>query len=117
MEQLVLGGYFPKKVETAPDWIKAPHVSDVCSVSDCVAPGPGGWIDKWLHNGRALYDSEELALRVIPAGDETFRVLAFRFLPLRYRNNVILVRRMTVSLSDGVSGVMGSFADSLRDRG
>ncbi len=43
-------GYFPKHIATCPGWLEAEGVKEVCSVSECVSPGPEGWIGHWVHN-------------------------------------------------------------------
>jgi hypothetical protein len=54
-------GYFPKHVLTRPDWLKAAGVLEVCSVSECVSPGPDDWISHWAHNDLWLYNDEATA--------------------------------------------------------
>jgi hypothetical protein len=39
-------GYFPKHVVTRPDWLKA---GQVCRVSECLSPGPEGFVQQLLH--------------------------------------------------------------------
>lgn len=54
-------GYFPKRVVAALDWLQAGGEKDVCSVRECVSPGPEGWIDRWAHNEMWAFDDEEIA--------------------------------------------------------
>jgi hypothetical protein len=65
--ELRFGGFLPKRVETAPDWLHCPAVMDVCSISSCVSSLPENWIDHWLHNDVFLYDTPELARRIMDA--------------------------------------------------
>lgn len=62
--ELRLAGYFPKHVVAVPEWLEAPGVADVCSVSCCVSQGPDDWVGRWLHNPLGLFDSLEVALEV-----------------------------------------------------
>lgn len=85
--QFVHIGYFPKKVTPRPEWLQAPAVREICSVSECIASGPEGWISRWAHNDLGVYDTEQLAGSMIPAGTEgdTFRLYAYRLLPILFR--------------------------------
>jgi hypothetical protein len=38
--ELRFGGFLPKRVETALDWLDCPAVTDVCSISNCVSSLP-----------------------------------------------------------------------------
>ncbi len=79
-------GYFPKHVIPRPDWLKAESVKEVCSVSECVSPGPEGWIDRWCHNDLWVFDDERAAWAVVPGGPSNpdFRLLAYRLFPLEF---------------------------------
>lgn len=83
----MLIGYFPKKVTPRPGWLQAPGVREICSVSECIASGPEGWITRWVHNELGMYDTEQLAESMIPVGPEgdTFRLYAYRLLPILFR--------------------------------
>jgi hypothetical protein len=81
--ELRLAGYFPKRVMPRPEWLKAPQVIDVCSISECVSDGPDDWVQKWLHNALGLFDTPELALRVVPAAAE-YTMFAYRFSTVRF---------------------------------
>ena len=45
-------------------------VEVVCSVSDCLAEPPPGWIDRWDFNRARCYDSVAAALETIPPAEE-----------------------------------------------
>ncbi|WP_205630036.1 hypothetical protein [Curvibacter sp. PAE-UM] len=55
-----------KQVARRPDWIKAPNVGDIYSLSGCVSKDFADYINFWRHNGYWLFDSpriiEEIAL-------------------------------------------------------
>jgi hypothetical protein len=82
---LVLIGYFPKRRTPAPEQLRAAGVEEICSVSECLAPGPKDWVEAWLHNAHGCFNNPDDARRVI--GEETgeFQILAYRLLPLRFR--------------------------------
>jgi hypothetical protein len=82
MEQgmaLVFAGYFPKRIALRDEWLKAPAVREIWSVSGCISKGPPDWIDKWLHNDVGLFDTRDLAMSVVPAKEaETFTIVGYR---------------------------------------
>lgn len=82
----VLIGYFPKTVVTRPDWLAAEGVREVCSVSECVSPGPEGWIGRWLHNEMWVFDDEEAAWGMVPGGrsNPAFLLFAYRIFPVEF---------------------------------
>lgn len=81
----VLIGYFPKRVAQRPDWLKAPRVAAIRSVSDCISAGPPGWIQHWTHNQMWAYPTVAAARAVVPAGaGDAYEVHAYRMLPARW---------------------------------
>jgi hypothetical protein len=52
-------GYMAKKVVERPDWIEAPQVDDVYSVSGCVSKYFADYINFWKHNGYWFFDSAQ----------------------------------------------------------
>ena len=50
-------GYMLKKVVTSPEWMKAPNVSAVYSVSNCVSSDFADYISLWKHNGWWFFNS------------------------------------------------------------
>lgn len=52
-------GYMAKRVVRRPDWIQAPAVEDVYSVSGCVSEYFADYIEHWKHNGYWFFDSVE----------------------------------------------------------
>jgi hypothetical protein len=57
-------GYMAKRVSKKPDWLKAPHVVDVYSVSNCNCENFADYIPYWKHNGFWLFDSPEVIKNV-----------------------------------------------------
>ena len=50
-------GYMAKRVVEWPDWLEAPQVFDIYSVSGCISEEFADYIDCWKHNGYWLFDS------------------------------------------------------------
>jgi hypothetical protein len=44
-------GYLAKRVCMKPDWLRAPQVTDIYSVSGCVSEVFDDYVDYWKHNG------------------------------------------------------------------
>lgn len=61
MESLVLIGYFPRKVSLQTALLQNPAVEEICSVSECISPGPDDWINHWRHNPLGFFDTPDLA--------------------------------------------------------
>ena len=76
---LIFVGYFPKRIAPRDEWLKAPGVGEIWSVSECISKGPSSWIDKWRHNAFWLFDSPEIAASVLsPEDAKSFTVVAYR---------------------------------------
>lgn len=75
---LVPIGYFPKE---RLDRTKASFLSfeqDIGSVSECIVPGPKEWEGQWKHNDFWCFNSEELALQVVPPDNrQSFSLYAY----------------------------------------
>lgn len=50
-------GYMAKRVSKKPDWLDAPQVIDIYSVSSCVSEDFADYTNYWKHNGYWLFDS------------------------------------------------------------
>lgn len=50
-------GYLYKHVAARPDWLEAPHVEDIYSLSNCISADFADYINYWKHNGFWLFDS------------------------------------------------------------
>jgi hypothetical protein len=57
-------GYLAKRVSKKTDWLKAPHVVDIYSVSGCISEDFADYINYWKHNGYWLFDSPEIIKNV-----------------------------------------------------
>jgi hypothetical protein len=77
-------GYFPKRRTKRPEWLNAPRVDELSSVSTCFATAPSGWIEHWRHNELWVYDTPDIALSVVPADARSeFDLYAYRMFPLQ----------------------------------
>lgn len=81
----VLIGYFPKRRTPAPEELRAVGAEEICSVTECLAPGPEGWIEAWLHNAHSCFSSPADARRVADDAPGDYQLFAYRLLPLRFR--------------------------------
>lgn len=82
----ILIGYFPKKRLRTPEWLSGTAADEVCSVSECLAPGPPDWIEHWIHNDWGYFNSAADARSVIPDGDSEYQLLGLALLPLKFEN-------------------------------
>jgi hypothetical protein len=57
---MIPAGYLAKRVHKKPDWLQAPQVIDIYSVSDCVSEDFADYIPFWKHNGYWFFDSPEI---------------------------------------------------------
>jgi hypothetical protein len=67
MTEMIPAGYMLKKYAPRPDWLKAPAVADIYSVSGCIAAPFADYINFWKHNGYWFFDAPEI-LRALPGG-------------------------------------------------
>ena len=58
--EMIPAGYIAKRVSLKPDWLKAPQVVDIFSVSSCISNDFADYIKYWKHNGHWLFDSPEI---------------------------------------------------------
>ena len=61
----MLIGYFPRHTLRRPVAPSLRNVEEVCSLGQYGQYGPENWVDQWQHNTMWLYDSEEIALKVM----------------------------------------------------
>jgi hypothetical protein len=61
---MIPAGYMAKFVAEHPDWLGAPGVDDIYSVSGCVSSYFANYYDAWKHNGFWLFDSIDLIRQV-----------------------------------------------------
>lgn len=76
---MIDGGYFPKRIAGRPEELHAPGVLEIASVSGCISPGPGSWIDHWRHNQLGWFNTVADAVSVIPTDERgRYRIFAYR---------------------------------------
>ena len=85
---MIPAGYFARRVAARPDYLAAPGVREICSVSECISPGADDWIASWKHNALGWFDHVADALRVVPeAQRREFRLFAYRMHPEVFRRD------------------------------
>jgi hypothetical protein len=78
---MIDAGYFARRIPAKPGWLAA-HVSEICSVSECISEGPPGWIQRWRHNSLGWFNRPDEAASLIPAdAAPSYRLFAYRLLP------------------------------------
>jgi hypothetical protein len=55
--KMIPAGYMAKRVISRPDWLEAPTVVDIYSVSGCMSENFTDYISYWKHNGYWLFNS------------------------------------------------------------
>jgi len=65
---LIPAGYMAKRIQPRPEWLTAPQVVDVRSLSGCISENFADYISYWRHNGYWLFDSPEI-IRSVAAED------------------------------------------------
>src|SRR5262245_4460359 len=91
---MIDSGFFAKRVELRPEWLRVPNVSEICSVSDCISHAPVGWIDHWLHNGFGWFNGIADAISVVPDSERaSYHLFAYRLYPRGFQkgNQIELV--------------------------
>ncbi|MBC8458630.1 MAG: hypothetical protein H8D67_11610 [Deltaproteobacteria bacterium] len=65
-------GFLPKKITLCPEWLKVPHIKQICSVSQCVSPRPPNMFEteEWNYNRAGLYNDFKSAFDAIPPGEK-----------------------------------------------
>ena len=61
---MIPAGYMAKIIEHSPEWLAAPNVEDIHSVSGCVSEDFADYINYWKHNGYWLFDTPEVIRQV-----------------------------------------------------
>ena len=80
---MIFVGFFPKLTHPGLEWLGNPAVREICSVSECISPGPPDWVEQWQHNELGFYDSEALARQVAGAEAARYDLYAYKLAPLR----------------------------------
>lgn len=72
-------GYMAKRVASRPEWLEAPAVVDIFSVSSCMSPYFADYINFWKHNGYWFFDSPEIIRQVADEGSVDLTGTTFFF--------------------------------------
>jgi hypothetical protein len=84
---MIDAGYFTKRVESKPDWLRAAAVREICSVSNCISDAPDGWVDRWVHNEFGWFNRIVDAVSAVPDDRRSgFRLFAYRLHPEVFRS-------------------------------
>jgi hypothetical protein len=54
---MIPAGYMAKRVHRRPEWLKAPHIAEIYSVSGCISEAFADYVNYWQHNGFWFFDS------------------------------------------------------------
>ncbi len=65
---MVPAGYLLKRIQKPPEWLKAPHVAEVCNVSGCFTDDAVDILTPWLHNAFGVANDPELLWRLAREG-------------------------------------------------
>jgi len=74
---MIEAGYMARKISAKRDWIKAPDVVDICSVSYCISEAFCDYIQHWKHNGYWFFDSPAVMGEIASA--QSTDLSAYRF--------------------------------------
>ncbi len=84
---MIPAGYMAKVVADRPDWINAPNVVRIHSVSRCVSADFCDYIDHWQHNGYWFFDTPT-PIRAIaqsdPSAAQAFEIFYYELDELQY---------------------------------
>jgi hypothetical protein len=81
----VLVGYFAKEPPNPAEAEFLGPGEDIGSVAECIVSGAESWIQHWKHNKFWRFDSEQLALSVVPVERRaSFDVYAYESYPLLF---------------------------------
>jgi len=81
-DEVRLLGYVAKDYTPRPDGFEPGSVSEIASVSDCIASRASDWIDEWAHNDWFVYDTPQLAAEIAQRqGGDPWPMYAYSLLP------------------------------------
>lgn len=65
-EKMIPIGFMAKRIRQRPDWLLAPQVTDIYSVSSCISEDFADYVSFWKHNGFWFFNSPEI-IRTVAA--------------------------------------------------
>lgn len=81
-------GFCTKRYTPPPPWpgFEWPaRIEEICSVSECMADRPPGWVDRWRFNRAFCWDAAQVALDCVPTGARgEYQVYAYHAIPLLF---------------------------------
>ena len=81
----VLVGYFPKRLVPPPPFLAEVGVTEIGSVSRCIASGPAGWYDLWKHNEWGCFDTPDAAWSLVaPEERSEYALYAYEVYPIDF---------------------------------
>ncbi|TRW89118.1 hypothetical protein FK535_02330 [Mycolicibacterium sp. 018/SC-01/001] len=85
MPEFVFVGFLARAVAPRPDFLARAPITDVCSVSEHLSPGPPDRFDRLVHNTAGAYDTEALAWSVVPEAERSaYTLFAYRAMCVRF---------------------------------
>lgn len=80
-------GFFPKLPCPVPNGFGNDKIKEICSVSECIARGPEGWIEKWKHNDLGFFDREEIMIKLLEKENTQYFFYAYKLYPIQFIYN------------------------------
>jgi hypothetical protein len=83
-------GYLPKRSAVPEHWrslVKLDHITEICSVSNCIASPPEGWSERGLHNEFGFFNTRGYAELILPDPPDDFSLFAYRLWPVRFKKH------------------------------
>ncbi|MBI1345295.1 hypothetical protein GC163_03315 [bacterium] len=65
--ELIPAGYMAKRIAEGPIWVDAPLVTEIWSVSECIAKNFANYIPYWKHNSHWLFNSPKEIVEIAQA--------------------------------------------------
>jgi hypothetical protein len=103
---MLLIGYLLKRTTVPGGWSIASLVSELCSVSTCLAPAPEDWVKHFSYNDLGFFKTCADALSVLPRQASDFSLFAYRLLPLRFSEDRVEPFEI---VAEGVEPLAASF--------
>jgi hypothetical protein len=85
----LLLGYALKSFELPAGWrdYGSSAVTSICSVSECIAKRPAGWVDRWDFNDAGYYATPAEAAAAPHESETPFALFGYEFFPLCFGAN------------------------------
>ena len=109
---LTFVGYVPRRITPRRElkgqdgkiWLTNEAVEEICSVSECLAKAPEGWVDRWEHNALGFYDTERAAASVIPADRrQEYALFGYKMYPIQADQGRIVEAAIATTAQEALS--------------